>query len=508
MEAHFSDELQLLSNALRTPSFRFIVVAHNRRSVYLDIKNWLIEKLGDSRNIKELSLTGKDSMAIRDTIQELQKGILLIPDFDFLLRDENAAQSVYFNQRRDSFARLDIAFICFIQPSNFQKVMEKLPDWWSLRSLELEFIRDTSGEPTEGQSITDNNLGRLSNLTVGEKQEELDILYNLIQQTDSNNKLLLRKLYTQVGELNLAQAKYDVALESFQKSLELSLLIGDRRGEAVILGDISHIHFAKSDYDLAILYAEQSLSIQQQIGDRQNEATTLNTLASIAYSRGEYEKALRYFEQSLVIRKEIGDEFGEGATLNNISLIYRAKGNSDDKALSYLEQSLSIRQKLGDRMGESATLNNISQVYYAKGDYNTTLHYLEQCLVITQQIGDKKGEGTVLNNLAGVASAKGDDNTALSFLEQSLSVQSQIGDIAGIAQTLNNMGAIFWKNKKDATRAISSFMQSYQIFLQIGSPDIKYPTDYLNDIIEVIGKASFEDILLELGYSGKKDPSV
>ena len=41
MEAQFDDELRLLANALRQEAFRFILIGHNRFSLYKDIADWL-----------------------------------------------------------------------------------------------------------------------------------------------------------------------------------------------------------------------------------------------------------------------------------------------------------------------------------------------------------------------------------------------------------------------------------------------------------------------------------
>jgi tetratricopeptide (TPR) repeat protein len=454
MEAYFSDELQLLGNALRTPSFRFIVVAHNRRSVYLDIKDWLIERLGDSRNIKEFSVSNKDSTAIRDTIHQFKKGILLIPDLDFLLRDENAAQCIYFNQRRDAFARLDIAFICFIQPSNFQKVANKLPDWWSLRSLELEFIRATNDTILDTQFIQEGDSFPSSSLSVEEKKEEIESLYRQIEQTDPINKLLLQTLYYQLGELYIFQAEYDKALEVCQKSLELSLSIGNKQAEGITLNNIGHIYHAKGDYGAALNYFDQSLNIQQRINDRRGEATTLNNLAVIASS--------------------IGD---------------------DAAALRYLEQSLSITQQTKTKESEGRALNNISQIYHQRGDYDTALHYLERSLSIREQTGDRRGEAVTLHNISRIYSARGDYDIALRYLEQSLNLKQQIGDKAGLAMTLSNMGAIYLVQKQDVVKGITLIVKSFQIFEQIGSPNIKYPERYLSAIKDAIGETRFKEIV-------------
>jgi len=575
MEAHFSDELLLLGNALRNESFRFILVSHNRRSIYVDTTEWLTQQFGSHRTIVDFSFNGKKITAIRDAVVSLNKGILIISDLDFIFRPENADLCTYFNQRRDFFARFDIAFICFIQPSSFPILATKLPDWWSLRSLELEFVRE---EPETGL-VNPNQLESFessvySNLTPAEKTAEIDRLKRQVEQTDHNNKVLLGSLYGLLGQLlylssqfdsallyyeqalaiqqeignrqgegatlnnisqiyqargdydtalryleqslgimqeigdrqgegttlnNISQiydakGDYDTALRYLEQSLGIKKEIGDRQGEGVTLNNISQIYDAKGDYDTALGYLEQSLGIRQEIGDRKGEGTTLNNLATIAHAKGDYETALRYLEQSLGIQQEIGDRQGEGTTLNNIGQIYKARGDYD-AALRYLEQSLGIRQEIGDRQGEGATLNNISQIYDARGDYDTALRYLEQSLGIQQEIGDRQGEGTTLNNIGQIYMARGDYDTALGYLEQSLGIQQEIGDIAGLAITLSNMGDIYLNQQNDIESAVKAFLQSYQIFQQIGSPDSKVPESYLKNIMERIGEARFKKII-------------
>ncbi len=135
----FEDELHLLYNALRTEAFRFILVSHNHLSVFKAIRNAVEEQFSRHQKIQEFSFRDKSPADIRDAVLRLDKGIMLLRDVEFMLREENAALSTYFNQRRDFFAKHDIAFVFFIEPGSFRQVSQKLPDWWSLRSLELEF---------------------------------------------------------------------------------------------------------------------------------------------------------------------------------------------------------------------------------------------------------------------------------------------------------------------------------------------------------------------------------
>ncbi|MEZ0484488.1 tetratricopeptide repeat protein [Fibrella aquatica] len=464
MEDEFASDLRVLTNALRHDGFRFILIGHNRKSIYTDIATYLRNAFPD-RSVNELALRGKSYRAIIDSIQAVQRGILLIPDFDWLFREENNELRVAFNQRRDSLARLPIALICFIEPGSYINVPNKIPDWWSLRSMELDFYRessDTTLEPLESAQESSSLGGQ----TKGEKEDEIERLLQQVANTDPENQQLLGVLYNQIGKLY-----YELAI-----------------------------------YETALTYLEQSLAIQQAIGDRSGEGTTLNNISQIFSVRGDFEKALTYLEQSLAIRQAVGDRSGEGTTLNNISQIYNARGDFE-KALTYLEQSLAIRQAVGDRSGEGVTLNNISLIYMARGGYEKALPYLEQSLAIRQAIGDRRGEGVTLNNISQIYNARGDFEKALTYLEQSLAIRQAIGDRSGEGATLNNMGVIYFRHLPDINKAVYCFTKAHQLFIELNSPNVKITLGYLHEIIEEIGDVRYREILQQIGNVPTPDRS-
>ncbi|MEM6298049.1 MAG: tetratricopeptide repeat protein [Bacteroidota bacterium] len=107
-------------------------------------------------------------------------------------------------------------------------------------------------------------------------------------------------------------------------------------------------------------------------------------------------------------------------------------------------------------------------------------------------------EGTILTDVSLIHHARGDYGTALSCLEKSLSIGRRIGDASEIAKTLYIMGTIFWEEQKDVKRAVLALMEAHHTLYQIGSSDAKYLENYLDVIIEEIGKERFEEILQQL----------
>ncbi|MFZ4427497.1 MAG: tetratricopeptide repeat protein [Saprospiraceae bacterium] len=498
----FEDELRLLFNALRVESFKLILISHNHPSIYPEIRSALSEHFGRSRKIHEFSFRNMTPSDTRNAVIRLDKGILLMRDVEYLFRDAHNSLCTYFNQRRDFFAKHDIAFLFFIEPGSFKRIAQKMPDWWSLRSLELEFSIPLDKDSGMALEWSKRGSSPYANWTQEERNAEIARLERLIGNTDPEDFKLLGWLYFDLGEVFVCSNNTGKAIENYTKCLALFKDIGDREGEGDTLNNLAITAYARGDYDRALGYLEQSLAIQQAIGDRKGEGTTLNNISQIYDARGDYDRALGYLEQSLAIQQAIGDRKGEGTTLNNISQIYDAKGDYD-RALGYLEQSLAIQRAIGDRKGEGATLNNISQIHKVRGDHDRALGYLEQSLALGQAIDDRRGEGTTLNNISQIYDAKGDYDRALGYLEQSLAIQQAIGDISGLATTLNNMAAIYLQQKNDMVRAVHLFYQAYRILEQLGSPDIQYPTSYLQAIIGQIGEEKFKEIIADISREGQ-----
>ncbi len=270
MEAAFEDDLRILANALRNEGFRFVIIGHNRHSIYADVAAWLRDKF-PARQITEIVFTNKDYRQIINALTEVEKGIVLIPDFDWLFRKGNESLCTSFNQRRDAVARKNAAFICFVQPSNFRNLSKLLPDWWSLRSLEFDFHRMDEKRTTTFQN-SDENISSLGGNTRAEKEAEIENLLRQVTAIHPYNQKLLASLYSQIAMLYLELDNYDKALIYWGESLEIALTINDFELEANTLLNISQAHKAQGEYDIALEYSQQGLELQREKKNKFGEA--------------------------------------------------------------------------------------------------------------------------------------------------------------------------------------------------------------------------------------------
>ena len=469
MEAAFQEDLDLLTKALRGESFRFILIGHNRKSIYFDFKNWIEEQI-PNRPIIEVPFSNKNYRQISDELQAIEKGILLIPDFDWLFREENKEVCIAFNQRRDFFAKKPLAFICFLQPSNFLAVPEKVPDWWSLRSLEVEFERQITNAGELSAFSRSQYYLQLGNLSKTEKELELDLLLEQQKQADPQNHKLNWNLHDQIGKLYGDLANYNAALTHWKEGLSIAKILNNKELQADNLGNIGLIYGTLGDNDQALSMLEESLAIQKEIGDNTGIGSSLNNIGSIFKIRGDYDQALSLLEESLAIQKEIGDKNGMGTTLNNISQIYYARGDYD-QALSILEESLTIRKEISDKAGMGAILINISSIYQDRGDYDKALSLLEESLVIKKEIGDKAGMVVNWHNIAIIALQTKRVKQFFKMEGKAYKLATKIGYAQGIFSTSKELGITLY-NQGKKREGLSYLFESYQFARKLNNPDV------------------------------------
>lgn len=303
-----TDQLQTLVNALRQPGFRFILIEYNHLSIYNDVRKLLEEKHPEQPQY-ELNISGNDYHSLTEGIKNAGKAWIMIPDFDLLFTPEYEDVCTAFNQRRDFFARNNVVLICYIREGNLKQVPVKIPDFWSLRSLEINIhIERVKPKLTALSDLGEfKEKSSLGGKSVDDKTQEILNIKNQIQQTDTTNLILLQALYSQ-----LAQLYYDV-----------------------------------SDYSPALKYSQKALDLNKNNPDYFKEGLLLNNIGEIFKARGEFTHALEFFEKSLEIWREIGDKTGLVFTLFNLATVYLdEKINAPEKAEQFLKECLEINKEM------------------------------------------------------------------------------------------------------------------------------------------------------------------
>ena len=200
-----------------------------------------------------------------------------------------------------------------------------------------------------------------------------------------------RQVYSQEGPL-AAVPLYEEALAGYRR-------LGDRLGEAIVLGYLGNCHKHDGNYDKALELLHEALAIKESLNATLEIGKTLNHLGLVHWEKGDYAPALERFGQALTKAEEARDTQLRAAVLNNLSLVYDEQGDYR-KSLEQYQRALALHREQGDLEGEAYTLGNIGGVYYTLGEFRQAISYHAQAYALSRKLNLKPSQSQDLGNLA------------------------------------------------------------------------------------------------------------
>ncbi|HEX4791661.1 MAG TPA: tetratricopeptide repeat protein [Actinospica sp.] len=202
----------------------------------------------------------------------------------------------------------------------------------------------------------------------------------------------------------------------------------DLVGEAWIQNNLGFVYFYWAETQRKALECfERSLELRVLLGDRLGEAIALNNIGGAYHRLGDHAEAIRRLEEASRIREELGDELGVGQACLNIGCIL-----TDQRELaaaeSYLLRALRITDKLGNVQLYIKCLNTLGDVYAGLGRTSQAKQHLHRSLELSRELRELDGEATAMQNLARTHYAEGDIDAALRCWEQALELYERYDD--------------------------------------------------------------------------------
>jgi len=213
---------------------------------------------------------------------------------------------------------------------------------------------------------------------------------------------------------------------TYRMGLEAAKHLGDRTGQAWILGGLGIAYRDLRRYPDALDSYDRSLAIWRELGDRYGEGWTLGS-KSIAYWELErFDEALESSSGALAVFRDIGNRYGEGQALYCFGESCRGLERFEE-AIVYFQRSLVLRREISDRLGEAQTMHSLADAYRDLDRLPEARDLYRDSLVIWDENGDRWGEARTLTNLGDVLQQLGKSDEAHVCWEQSLRMCEDLG---------------------------------------------------------------------------------
>jgi CHAT domain-containing protein/tetratricopeptide (TPR) repeat protein len=306
-----------------------------------------------------------------------------------------------------------------------------------------------------------------------EAQSLLHLSRNFAREAD-----VLRKL----GDVQFILSEYQIAIDDYDRALQLLTESTDERLVADILVQIGKAYIEMANMNKALLYCERAWEISSRLSYQQGLAGVLNCLGVISYFSGDVLQAQEQFERASSISRQIKSKSELALAQLNLGYLHGNLGNMDLSARSY-QQALTSFQEMNDRLKQALTLTALAGVYSQGGEKQQALNLHNQALKLFRTIGNRNGEAAALNGIgywyddlgnrtealkcytgalqlfesinnrhyagvtlgyvARVLLAQGEKEKALQFFKQKLAISREVKDRRMESYTLRDIGNVF-----------------------------------------------------------------
>jgi adenylate cyclase len=202
------------------------------------------------------------------------------------------------------------------------------------------------------------------------------------------NYLYLYRGYSQKGNKNRISGNFNVALDSYLKSIDAAAKAEYVVGEGLSYMSIADVYSTMGSNENAELYYDKAIQILRKTTNRISLATALLN-AGDEYSKNlKFNLALNYFDEAGIIFKKENYLIGIAYTLGNKGMVFAKQGN-DELAIKNISEAILILEQQEDYYGISDYLLYMSDIYFKRKEWETALDYAKRSLDIAQKQGLK-----------------------------------------------------------------------------------------------------------------------
>jgi eukaryotic-like serine/threonine-protein kinase len=242
-----------------------------------------------------------------------------------------------------------------------------------------------------------------------------------------------------IGYRRLGQM--EAAAEQLRRAVTLREALGDRRGQAASLRNLSTVLSMQGMFDPAEKALDEARTITEALGDSRALADLANARGALDEERGNYRGALDAYRDSLRLRQSLGDDRSIGESLNNVGYAYYQLGEFDN-AQTYWQQSAATYEKIDDRYGLVHAHQSQALAEIARGDWVSARSLLDETLRTAETLQMAEERTVSLATLAELDRLEGRITAALQESETALTEFEQRKDQRGVVEMKLLRGAI------------------------------------------------------------------
>ncbi|MDA0195227.1 MAG: tetratricopeptide repeat-containing sensor histidine kinase [Bacteroidetes bacterium] len=262
---------------------------------------------------------------------------------------------------------------------------------------------------------------------------------------DSSDNWLFRG-YFQKGNAYRLKADYDLAFETYFKSLDNAVKLDNQEGIGAVYSALADTYSLIGNSRNAVAYYNQGIDVLRRTNDSIPLATALLNAGDEYFNSDKLDSALLYFNESGVIFYKVNYRIGQAYNLGNMGLVYAKQGKHELAEFNIGEASR-VLDELGEHYSITEYQSYMVDIYVERGEYDKALEYAQ----IAYQIAVKEGFKELIQNtslkLSELYEATGQFDEAYGYLINYISYRDSI-NAKGVIQQMADLQTKFEVSQK------------------------------------------------------------
>ncbi|WP_223034631.1 tetratricopeptide repeat-containing sensor histidine kinase [Hanstruepera marina] len=269
--------------------------------------------------------------------------------------------------------------------SNYQKAIESHKD-------AFEYAKNSNSIELEVRSL--NMLGVVYR-RMDAIRSALDYHKEALDIAESQNNPSLEIKYNiavsqnSMGNIYLALKQYNLALDQFNKSLQIELEMDNKLGLAINNQNIGYAKEKLGSLNEALSYYEKSLKYNNEINSKIGQVICYNSIGKVYIQKEAFKKSEAFIKDALKKALEINDQYYISTSYLNLGLL-QLKQQDYNNAQINLNKALEISKNFNLKSTEIETYLYLSELYDKIGDPEKAFTLYKKHVVLDETLTNER----------------------------------------------------------------------------------------------------------------------
>lgn len=227
-----------------------------------------------------------------------------------------------------------------------------------------------------------------------------------------------------MGNIYLVLKQYDLAIEQFNKSLEIENKSDNKLGLAINYQNIGYAKEAKGLLNEALVDYQASLRYNEEINSDIGRVICFNSIGKIYIKQKKYDEALTLLQDALAKALKIEDQYYIATSYTNLGWL-ETLTNKEDLAEQHLKKAIEISDNYNLLTSKIEALQYLSKNYANKGVYDLALRDYKIADSLEQTINNQRNL-SYINDLIIKYESESKTNTIKALANENELVKSRL----------------------------------------------------------------------------------